>query len=135
MNDPSLTSDRDDFKQVGQAREIVRIARVQRQTCCNRRRSNEQIHRAPAARFAACRGDCGVDAAVRTGHCCIDWKRLERRLGPLQPVLTAGAFVRIGGRVRSGCEFGHRHRRDGDLRIRIHDTIVGVRSPRLSRLA
>ena len=77
---------------MAEAREVVRITGVERQTRCDGSRGNEQIHRPSAARLAPCRADGGVDAAVRTSHARVHRQRLERGLRPLQPVLATGAF-------------------------------------------
>ena len=86
-----------------------------RQTSCERGRSNEQIHRPPAARLAACRTNSGVDAAERPSDRRIHWQRLERGLSPLQPVLSASALSGIDSRMRPCREFGHRDRGNCDL--------------------
>lgn len=94
---------------------MIRVARVQRKSGGNRRRSDQKIHGSAATRFATGSDDRCVDAAVRACDACVYGQWLECRLRSLQTILALGAFGEIGGGMRTGSKLGECDGRDRDF--------------------
>jgi hypothetical protein len=103
---PKRGLDRDDVEQLGEAGKISRIARIQGQIGGHGGCGNQQVRRPATACLSAGRGDRGIHAAVRASHVGIHRKRLERRFGALQPILTPRSFSRMVRGVWARREFG-----------------------------
>ncbi len=99
--------------------EVARVARIERELGGERSGRDKQIEGAPTARFPSRVGNGGVDATVGAGDGSVYRQRLERRLSPLEPVLTTSALVSVAGRMRAGGKLRQRHCRDCDLRGQI----------------
>ena len=108
-----------DFEKAFEFVEVVRVTRIERELGGERSGRNEQIEGAPTARFPSRVGNGGVDATVGAGDGSVYRQRLERRLSPLEPVLTTSAHVRVAGRMWAGGKLRQRHCRDCDLRGQI----------------
>ena len=111
----SADSDRDNLEQIFETPKVVDVASVEGKTGATRCRRNEKVNGTCAAGLASRRRESGEDPSVGSSGLCVERKWIKDGFRPLKAVLSSSTFSRIVGRVRSGREFGHRQRTDGEF--------------------
>jgi hypothetical protein len=102
-------SDNDDFDELIEPSEVIRVARVERQSGSTGRRSDQEVYDSRTSGLPPDTDDGCVYPPIRARRFTVEGQGIECRLCSLQPILATSTFVGVIRRVRASGQF-----REGD---------------------